>query len=71
MDHQKVTVGGPKVVVELSGTQILNADLDDLAKANPKHKGAKRRSGHICFCGHGAPVQFRNIAIVELPGKKP
>ena len=70
-NHQKVTVDGPKVVVELNGKIILDADLDELAKANPKHKGVKRRSGHICFCGHGAPVQFRNITIVELPASKP
>ena len=70
-NHQKVTVDGPKVVIELNGKIILDADLDELAKANPKHKGVKRRSGHICFCGHGAPVQFRNITIVELPASKP
>lgn len=70
-NHQKVTVDGPKVIVELNGKIILNADLDELAKANPKHKGVRRRNGHICFCGHGAPVQFRHITILELPVKNP
>jgi hypothetical protein len=69
-NHQKVTVDGPKVVVELNGTKILDADLNELAKKNPRHKGVKRRAGHICFCGHGAPVQFRNITILELPATK-
>ena len=64
-NHQKVTVDGPKVVVELNGQIILNADLDALEKANPKHKGVRRRNGHICFCGHGSGVQFRNITILE------
>ena len=63
---QKVTVDGPLIKVELNGTEILNANLDEINKAKPKHKGAKRRSGHICFCGHGAPVKFRNITILEL-----
>jgi hypothetical protein len=66
-NHQKVTVNGPKVLVELNGTTILDANLDELATKSPKHKGVKRRSGHICFCGHGDPVQFKNITILELP----
>lgn len=64
---QKVTVDGPLIKVELNGTEILNANLDEINKAKPKHKGAKRRSGHICFCGHGAPVKFKNITVLELP----
>ena len=65
-NHQKVTVHGAKVLVELNGTTILNANLDELATKYPKHKGVKRRTGHICFCGHGDPVQFKNIKILEL-----
>lgn len=67
---QKVTVDGPLIKVELNGTEILNANLDEINKAKPKHKGAKRRSGHICFCGHGAPVKFKNITVLELPQNK-
>ena len=51
----------------LNGVEILNANLDEINKEKPKHNGAKRRSGHICFCGHGSPVKFRNITILELP----
>ena len=69
-NHQKVTVHGSKVIVELNGTKILDADLSELATQNRKHKGVKRRSGHICFCGHGAPVRFKNITILELTGEK-
>ena len=70
-NHQKVTIDGPSVIVELNGVVILDANLDEINKQKPKHKGAKRRSGHICFCGHGAPVKFKNITIKELPSKKP
>ncbi len=66
-NRQKVTVNGPLIKVELNGTEILNANLDEINKVKPKHKGAQRRSGHICFCGHGAPVKFKNITILELP----
>jgi hypothetical protein len=68
-NHQKITVNGPLVIVELNGTKITEANLDELEKKNPKHKGVRRRSGHICFCGHGSPVQLRNITILELPDK--
>ena len=70
-NYEKVTVDGPLVKVELNGVVILNANLDELNKQKPKHKGAQRRSGHICFCGHGAPVKFKNITIKELPATKP
>ena len=70
-NHQKVTIDGPSVIVELNGVVILDANLDEINKLKPKHKGATRRSGHICFCGHGAPVKFKNITIKELPSKKP
>ena len=70
-NHQKVTIDGPLVKVELNGTVILDANLDELNKKKPKHKGAKRRRGHICFCGHGASVKFKNITIKELPSQAP
>ena len=57
--------------MELNGVVIMEANLDKLNEEKPKHKGAKRRSGHICFCGHGAPVKFKNITIKELPVKQP
>jgi len=66
-NHQKVTIAGASVLVELNGSVILKANLEELSKQNPKHKGVKRRSGYICFCGHGAPVQFKNITLLQLP----
>ena len=68
-NREKVTVKGPLVKVELNGAVIMEANLDKLNEEKPKHKGSKRRSGHLCFCGHGAPVKFKNITIKELPAK--
>ena len=70
-NREKVTVKGPLVKVELNGVVIMEANLDKLNEEKPKHKGSKRRSGHLCFCGHGAPVKFKNITIKELPATKP
>ena len=39
-NHEKVTVDGPLVKVELNGVVILDANLDELNKQKPKHKGA-------------------------------
>jgi len=66
-NKEKVTVDGARVTVELNGVVILEANLDELAKSHPDHKGVKRRSGHIAFLGHGDPVAFRNIRIAEVP----
>ena len=65
-----MTIDGANVTVELNGTVIMEANLDDINKTKPKHKGAKRREGHIAFCGHGDIVSFKNIKIKELAAKK-
>lgn len=65
-NKQIVTVNGPKVRVELNGNVIMEADLDEINKSNAKHKGAMRRKGHLCFCGHGAIISLKNLRIKEL-----
>ena len=61
-----VTVNGPNVKVELNGVVIMEASLDEVNKSKPKHNGAKRRKGHLCFCGHGAIISLKNLRIKEL-----
>lgn len=69
-NKETVTVNGPHVKVELNGTVIMEANLDEVNKAKPKHEGAKRRKGHIAFCGHGDIVSFKKIKLKELVAKK-
>jgi hypothetical protein len=66
-NRERVSVLGSKVTVNLNGETILEANLDDLAAKHPEHKGVQRRAGHIAFLGHGDPVAFRNIRILETP----
>ncbi|MGC6426492.1 MAG: 3-keto-disaccharide hydrolase [Akkermansiaceae bacterium] len=66
-NQEIVTINGSKVKVELNGVIIMEADLDEINKAHPKHKGAKRRKGHLAFCGHGDIIRLRNLKIKELP----
>jgi hypothetical protein len=65
-NFQRVTVRGPQVTVELNGTPILDANLDELSERNPEHDGVRRRSGKIAFCGHGDVIRVRNMRIAEL-----
>ena len=65
-NKQIVTVNGPKIKVELNGVVILEANLDEINKTHPKHNGAKRRKGHLAFCGHGDIVRMRNLKIKVL-----
>lgn len=64
-NKKKITVNANHVIIELNGKIINEANLDELAAKYPKHKGVKRRAGHICFCGHGDPVAYRNISITD------
>ncbi|MES2921433.1 MAG: DUF1080 domain-containing protein [Verrucomicrobiota bacterium] len=66
-NHEKVSVTGSGLMVELNGEIILRANLDDLSARHPKHEGAKRRAGHLAWLGHGDRVAFKNIRILETP----
>jgi hypothetical protein len=66
-NHEKVSVSGPGLVVELNGEIILRANLDDISAKHPEHVGVKRRAGHIAWLGHGDRVAFKNIQILETP----
>ena len=65
-NHQRVSVIGPAILVELNGNIILRTNLDDINLRFPNHQGAKRRSGHLAWLGHGDRVAFRNIEIAEI-----
>ncbi|HEY2250185.1 MAG TPA: DUF1080 domain-containing protein [Planctomycetaceae bacterium] len=67
-NYQEVTVKGPRIKVELNGSQVLDADLSQVKefKDNSPHPGKDRTSGHFGFAGHNDPVMFRNIAIKRL-----
>ncbi len=64
-NHERVTVTADDVTVELNGTIITKANLNELEKKFPQHAGAKRRAGYLGWCGHGDRVAFRKIRIAE------
>lgn len=67
-NHQKVTVRGSTIKVELNGQVILDTDLATVESymADKAHPGKNLEMGHFGFAGHKDPVAFRNISIVEL-----
>ncbi|PXA04200.1 DUF1080 domain-containing protein [Coraliomargarita sinensis] len=70
-NFQRVTVRGPHVSVDLNGTRILDANLEEINREHPKHEGAKRRHGKIAFCGHGDVIRVRHMRIAELALTQP
>ena len=67
-NFQQVTVQGSKIVVELNGTIILDADMADVSEVlgDKAHEGKDRTSGHFGFAGHVDPGSFRNVAIQKI-----
>ena len=68
-NFEQITAKGSMIKVELNGTTILTADLDDVTDflANHPHPGKDRSSGNFGIVSHTDPVQFRNIRIKRLP----
>lgn len=69
-NSEEIIARGKHITVILNGETIVAADIEQ-ASANgtldgKEHPGLKRDRGHICFCGHGAEVWFRNLRIKEL-----
>ncbi|MDX1565399.1 MAG: DUF1080 domain-containing protein, partial [Phycisphaeraceae bacterium] len=70
-NHQKVTVKGHTIRVELNGYEILNTDLSKLDPSKlrydlKKFKGRLRTKGYFGFAGHGSAVAFKNVRIKKL-----
>jgi hypothetical protein len=68
-NFQEVTVDGSKIKVELNGSVILDTDLSKVKEfmAGRPHPGKDRTSGFFGFAGHGDAVEFRGVAVKELP----
>lgn len=69
-NYQEVYLKGSKIKVTLNGTVILDGDLAEASKNgtadHKEHPGLKRTSGHIAYLGHGDPLRFRNIRVLDL-----
>jgi Domain of Unknown Function (DUF1080) len=66
-NSMKIRAEGPRITVELNGTIIVEGDVSEHPEALPKHPGIRRRTGFLGLQSHSEPVQFRKIAIKEIP----
>jgi hypothetical protein len=69
---EEIRAEGRRIKVTLNGKVITDADLNSVTDAEKirKHPGLFRESGHIGFLGHNEYVEFRNLRIKDLNGKK-
>lgn len=69
-NSEEIIANGSHIKVILNGETIVDADVAEASKNGTidgrEHPGLKREKGHICFCGHGTEVWFRNLRIKEL-----
>lgn len=67
-NFETVEVRGSRVRVTLNGTVILAADLASVGTpaSGKAHPGKDRKEGHLGFCGHGDPVEFRGVEVRRL-----
>ncbi len=67
---EEVYLKGSKIKVTLNGTVILDGDLAEASKNGTldhrEHPGLARTTGHLGFLGHGAPLKFRNMRLLDL-----
>ena len=69
-NEEEIILQGKQIQVILNGETIVDADLEKASTPKTidgkEHPGLSRDKGHICFCGHGAKVEYRNLRIKEL-----
>jgi hypothetical protein len=54
---------GQNVQVELNGTKIISANLNEYRDKLDKHPGLARTEGYIGLQNHGSRIEYRNIKI--------
>lgn len=62
----RIVAQGRKVLVELNGKELVNANLDDYKSHYKDHPGLTREKGHTGFQSHDGRVEFKNIYLKEL-----
>jgi hypothetical protein len=61
-----ITAKGRQVAVELNGTKIVDANLDDHKDKAEKHPGLLRDKGHLGLQSHDGRVEFRKLYVKPL-----
>jgi Domain of Unknown Function (DUF1080) len=65
-NQMRIVAQGRHVVVELNGTKIVDANLDDHKDQAEKHPGLLRPTGHLGLQSHDGRVEFRHLYVKRL-----
>ncbi|MCA9041549.1 MAG: DUF1080 domain-containing protein [Planctomycetaceae bacterium] len=69
-NKMEITAIGSKIKVVLNGATIVDGDIVEATKNGildkREHPGLFNETGHIVLCGHGDPVEFRNISVKKI-----
>ncbi len=65
-NQYRIVAKGRQVTVELNGTRVVDANLDDHKDRADKHPGLLRDKGHLGLQSHDGRVEFRNLYVKEL-----
>jgi hypothetical protein len=69
-NQMHITAKGRHIIVEVNGTKVVDADLDDHKDRADKHPGLLRTKGHVGLQSHGGGeegrVEFRSIYLKPL-----
>jgi Domain of Unknown Function (DUF1080) len=62
----RIVAKGRQVMVEVNGTKVVDANLDDHKDKNKEHPGLTREKGHLGLQSHTGRVEFRNVFVKSL-----
>jgi hypothetical protein len=66
-NYEEIIAIGPFIKVIVNGQLIVDADITNVKPIHDaEHPGLHNKSGFIGFLGHGDPVEFRNVRILDL-----
>src|SRR5262245_1627158 len=66
-NSMRIVCNGSKVMVEVNGQTVVDANLEDSKeKKGAKHPGLSRAKGHVGFQSYNTRVEFRNVFLKPL-----
>jgi hypothetical protein len=68
-NKMRILAKGRQIIVELNGTRIIDANLDNYKDHFKKHPGLLRTKGHIGLQSYNYRVEFRNLFLKQLDKK--
>jgi hypothetical protein len=64
--QMRIVAKGRKVMIEVNGTKVVDADLDEHKDSFKEHPGLTREKGHLGLQSHDGRVEFRNLYVKPL-----